>query len=107
MKTLMPETPRGGGPALEPVRFEFTHPAASTVCVAGTFNGWHPAATPMILSGDGRWLKELLLSPGTCEYCLVVDGKWMAASLAKEMGPSLFASLNSVLKAAFSPLTAV
>jgi UMF1 family MFS transporter len=29
---------RGAGPQLVPVRFEFTHPAATTVCVAGTFN---------------------------------------------------------------------
>jgi len=94
----MPETPRGGGPALEPVRFEFTHPAASTVCVAGTLNGWHPEATPMIPCGEGRWVKELLLPPGTYEYCLVVNGKWRADSLTKKMVPNLFCRVNSVLK---------
>jgi hypothetical protein len=42
------------GPQLVPVRFEFTYPTAVTVCIAGTFNGWHPEATPMIPWGDGR-----------------------------------------------------
>src|SRR6185436_13087797 len=28
------------GPQLVPVRFEFTHATAITVCVAGTFNHW-------------------------------------------------------------------
>jgi hypothetical protein len=37
----------------------------------------------MILSRDGRWLKELALPPGAYEYCLVVDGQWLAGSLAK------------------------
>jgi hypothetical protein len=32
----------GAGLQLVPVRFEFTHPAAVTVCIAGTFNQWHP-----------------------------------------------------------------
>ena len=90
--------PKRGGPALQPVRFEFTHSSASTVCLAGTFNGWHPKATPMTPSRDGRWLKELLLAPGACEYCLVVDGKWMADSLAKEKVRNLFGRLTAIVK---------
>ena len=81
---------KDGGLALEPVRFEFTHPGASTVCVAGIFNSWHPKATPMTPSRHGRWPKELRFAPpGTWEYCLVVDGKWMANSLATETVPNL------------------
>jgi 1,4-alpha-glucan branching enzyme len=98
MKNSDTRNAKGGGPALELVRFDVTHRGARTVCVAGTFNGWHPAATPMIPSHDGRWLKELVLPPGTHEYCLVVDGKWMADSLANEMVPNLFGKLNSVLQ---------
>ena len=37
----------GGGPKLEAVHFEFTHPTAHTVCIAGTFNDWQPEAKPM------------------------------------------------------------
>ena len=66
---------RTTGPRLEPVRFEFTDPTASTVCIAGTFNHWQPEAKPMQPSGSGRWLKETFLPPGTYEYCLVVDGE--------------------------------
>jgi hypothetical protein len=33
---------RSAGPQLVPVRFEFTHPTATTVCIAGTFNHWQP-----------------------------------------------------------------
>ena len=84
MKRVHTWQPKRDGPALGPVSFEFTHLSASTVCLAGTFNGWHPRATPMTPSRDGRWLKELLLPPGACEYCLVVDGKWMANSLATD-----------------------
>jgi 1,4-alpha-glucan branching enzyme len=65
---------RSAGPQLVPVCFEFTHPTATTVSVAGTFNDWHPTTKPMHPLGNGHWLKETVLPPGTCEYCLVVDG---------------------------------
>ena len=32
----------GSTQALMPVHFEFTHLTAVTVCIAGTFNDWHP-----------------------------------------------------------------
>ena len=41
------------GPQLLPVRFEFTHPTATSVCVAGTFNDWQPEAKPMHPFGNG------------------------------------------------------
>jgi 1,4-alpha-glucan branching enzyme len=91
------------GPQLQPVRFEFTHPTARTVCVAGTFDNWRPDAKPMHPLGGGRWLKETVLPPGTYEYCLVVDGKWMPDPLARETVPNPFGGVNSVLKVARSP----
>ncbi len=57
----------------------------------------------MIPSGDDRWLKEMLLPFGTYEHCLVVDGKWLADSLARKMIPNLFGGRNSVLKLASLP----
>ena len=83
---------------MEPVRFEFTHPTATTVCVAGTFNAWHAEAKPMRCMGDGRWLKETVLPPGTYEYCLVVDGEWMPDPQARETVPNPFGGRNSLLK---------
>ena len=94
------------GRRLEPVRFEFTHPTATTVCVAGTFNDWHAEAKPMHRLGDGRWLKETVLLPGTYEYCLVVDGEWMPDPQARETVPNPFGGRNSVLKVADSPAAA-
>src|SRR5438270_6754315 len=87
-----------GNPSSVPVRFEFTHPSAATVCVAGTFNNWRPEAKPMHPLGGGRWLKESALPPGAYEYCLVVDGKWLPDPLATETVPNPFGGVNSVLK---------
>ncbi len=94
------------GPQLEPVRFEFTHPTAMTVCLAGTFNDWHPKAKPMHALGEGHWLKETVLPPGTYEYCLVVDGHWMPDPLAFETVPNPFGGRNSLLKVHGSQVTA-
>jgi len=91
------------GPQVEWVRFEFTHLTATTVCVAGTFNGWDAEAKPLHPVGDGRWLKETVLPPGTYEYCLVVDGKWMPDPRARETVPNPFGGRNSILKVAESP----
>jgi 1,4-alpha-glucan branching enzyme len=93
---------RSDGPELVSVRFEFNHPTARTVCVAGAFDDWRPEAKPMHPTGDGRWLKETVLPPGTYEYCLVVDGRWMPDPLAQETVPNPFGGRNSVLKVTHS-----
>jgi len=85
------------------VRFEFTHPTATTVCVAGTFNQWRPETKTLHSSGVGHWWKETALAPGTYEYCLVVDGHWMPDPLARESVPNPFGGRNSILKVASSP----
>ena len=94
---------RSAGPQLVPVRFEFTHPTATTVCVAGTFNRWQPEAKTLHPTGGGLWWKETALAPGTYEYCLVVDGQWMPDPLARETVPNPFGGRNSVLKVAGLP----
>jgi 1,4-alpha-glucan branching enzyme len=91
------------GSQLVPVRFEFTHPTATTVCIAGAFNHWQPATKPMHSLGNGHWLKETSLAPGAYEYCLVVDGQWMPDPLAGETVSNPFGGRNSVLKVASSP----
>jgi len=98
-----PDNAKSAGPSLVPVAFAFTHPTATTVCVAGTFNDWHAQAKPMHPLGGGRWLKETVLPPGTYEYRLVVDGQWMPDPLARETVPNPFGGRNSVLKVANSP----
>jgi 1,4-alpha-glucan branching enzyme len=94
------DNPRSAGPQLEPVRFEFTHPTATTVCLAGTFNDWHAEAKPMHPLGDGRWLKETALPAGTYEYCLVVDGEWQPDPRARDSVSNPFGGRNSLLMVA-------
>jgi 1,4-alpha-glucan branching enzyme len=78
------------------VRIEFHDGAAREVCVAGSFNDWHPAATPMLHLSHDRWVKELSLPPGRYEYQLVVDGKWVCDPAAEKI-PNPFGGCNSVL----------
>lgn len=92
-----------GGSLAPAVHFEFTHPTAVKVCVAGTFNDWRPEATPMVWLGNGCWRKKLVLPPGRYEYCLVVDGEWMPDLLAKETVPNPFGSRNAVIRVPAPP----
>ena len=94
---------QGPGPQLVPVRFEFTSPTAKTVCVAGTFNQWQPEAKTLHSSEAGNWWKETSLAPGTYEYCLVADGRWIPDPLAKESVANPSGGRNSILQVASSP----
>jgi 1,4-alpha-glucan branching enzyme len=94
---------RSAVPRVMTVRFEFDHPTATTVCVAGTFNDWHPGNKSMHRAGNGHWLNESSLAPGTYEYCLVVDGHWMPDPLATDSVPNPFGGRNSLQKVAGSP----
>ena len=79
------------------VCLELIRPEAQEVCVAGSFNDWHPSATPMVRLKDGKWAKELSLSPGRYEYRFVVDGQWVDDPAAKEFIPNPFGGANAVL----------
>lgn len=81
-----------------PVRFEYSHPTALTVSIAGTFNNWQPKTISTQTSGNGHWLEEAALAPGTYEYCLVVDGHWMPDPMAENSSPNPFGGNNSILK---------
>jgi 1,4-alpha-glucan branching enzyme len=79
------------------VHLEFHAPGAKDVCLAGSFNDWHPTASPMVDLGNGRWAKEIVLPPGRYEYRFVVDGQWQPDPNAKESVTNPFGSTNSVL----------
>ena len=79
------------------VRLELMHATAQEVCIAGSFNDWHPGATPMIRLNDGKWAKELSLTPGHYEYRFVVDGEWVNDPAATELIPNPFGTANAVL----------
>jgi len=83
-------------PVAKRIHFEFTAPQAESVAIAGTFNEWHPNATPMVAGSEGRWVKDLVLPPGDYEYCLVVDGQWTPDPQAARAVPNPFGGVNSV-----------
>jgi 1,4-alpha-glucan branching enzyme len=85
------------------VHFELVDPAARSVCIAGTFNDWHPSVTEMIALGEGRWAKELTLVPGAYEYLFVVDGQWTTDPAANESVANPFGGRNSVLRVGRTP----
>ncbi len=84
------------------VLFEYANPTAATVGIAGTFNDWQPGTKLLHSSGAGNWWKKTALPPGTYEYCLVVDGKWIPDPLARESVPNPFGGRNSILRVASS-----
>jgi 1,4-alpha-glucan branching enzyme len=93
------------------IEFKITVPKAKSVAIAGTFNNWDPARTPLRNEGGGVWRVFLPLNAGRYEYRYVVDGQWQEDAAAKEFAPNPFGGRNSVLKVAGaakrSPQTAV
>ena len=79
------------------IRFEFFHPTAKHVCVAGDFNGWNPTATPLRSLGDGQWSRELRLPLRRHEYLLLVDGEWKFDPKVAEYVPNIFGGMNAVV----------
>lgn len=80
------------------VRFEFDHPTAQRVCVAGSFNGWSPSATPLAPVRGGRWAAQLRLPPGQYEYLYVADGAWFFDPRAADYVPNVYGTLNAVIE---------
>jgi 1,4-alpha-glucan branching enzyme len=87
------------------VLLELTWPGAQAVFIAGSFNDWHPSASPMLRLSDGTWAKELVLAPGSYEYRFVVDGQWVGDPAAKDYVPNPYGGMNAVLTVA-APATA-
>lgn len=77
-----------------------THaPGASSVAVAGDFNGWSPEATPMMRNGREDCFHALLpLGPGRYCYRFVVDGQWRHDEGNTYVETNPFGELNSVVE---------
>ncbi len=72
---------------------------ARQMSVAGEFNGWSPAATPMTLDEKlGVWQACIRLSPGRYQYRLVMDGRWGADPHNEMVERNPFGDLNSVVE---------
>ena len=80
------------------VRFVLFAPDAQQVALAGTFNQWDQAATPLVRSGTpGVWTATLTLPAGQHQYAFVVDGaRWVADPAAPAVDDG-FGRRNSVL----------
>ena len=71
--------------------------SVGSVAVAGDFNGWQSASTPLIRRG-GVWSTVLALPPSTYEYMFVVDGeRWETDPLATGTRDDGFGGTNAVL----------
>lgn len=80
------------------VRFELYAPRASRVSLAGTFNRWDAAATPLVRVGkDGMWTVTLALPSGQHQYGFIVDGRnWVPDPAAPAVDDG-FGRRNSVV----------
>lgn len=79
------------------VTFEYFHPGAREVFLAGAFNGWQERATPMTWQRGGRWAATLLLKPGRYEYRVIADGQWREDPMSARFAANPFGGLNSVV----------
>ena len=86
------------GPESVYVRFIFVAPNARRVALAGTFNGWDPAAAPLARAGaDGLWTVTVALSVGQHQYAFVVDGRRWVSDPAAPAVDDGFGRKNSVV----------
>jgi hypothetical protein len=80
------------------VRLVLLEPDARSVAVAGDFNGWDPAQSPLQQVEGGVWSAMVPVSPGRYNYMFIVDGRrWLADPLAAETSVDGFGARNSVL----------
>ena len=90
-------------PALEEqeVVLTFFAPEARVVQVAGSFNHWQAAASPLVRAGEGEWTISLMLEAGQYEYRFVADGDWHDDPRATQFTANSYGGLNSVLRVGF------
>lgn len=80
------------------VQFLLRAPEASSVALAGDFNGWEPITLMEDPSGDGTWTARVPLRPGVHEYMFVIDGShWVTDPHAERYAEDGFGNRNAVL----------
>jgi len=82
-----------------PVTFALRAPGAASVAVAGDFNGWDAAATPLAHAGTGDlWIVRVTLPSGVHHYSFVLDGaEWRPDPSAPLAADDAFGGHNSVI----------
>jgi len=72
---------------------------ATSISVAGDFNGWSATATPLRRDAElGVWQACVGVSPGRYRYRLVVDGRWSHDPYNSYVEANPFGELNSVVE---------
>ncbi|HEX8916354.1 MAG TPA: AAA family ATPase [Humisphaera sp.] len=71
---------------------------ARQVLIAGDFNNWLPASTPMFHRPDGAWTMQLPLQRGRYRYRFVVDGQWRTDPCNQYVETNQFGELNNVVE---------
>ena len=97
MKRRIPDAPPSAATPSRALRFELAVPEAKQVFIAGSFNDWRATDLPMIHLPDGKWAKDLTLTPGRYEYLFVVDGAWLPDPAATETVPNPFSGRNALV----------
>lgn len=85
-------------PTTRLVQFRLDDVRATSVAVAGSFNGWNPQATPLHRSADGAWVADVPLRPGRHVYQFVVDRtRWIPDPHSPRDPGDDFGTPNSVI----------
>ena len=97
-RPVTPKATRSGQrPVEKPIEFVWKQASATSVTVAGSFNGWDASRTPLKKAEDGEWKATVWLPAGRYEYRFIVDGQWINDPNARESVENTFGSTNSVL----------
>ena len=81
------------------VLFSLEAAPGHSASVAGSFNDWDPAVTPMKYDAEtGAYRAAVELGRGEYEYKFVLDGEWLLDEANPEFFPNDFGTLNSVLR---------
>ncbi len=81
------------------VVFVTLYPRAKSVQIAGDFNNWQPAKTPLQKVGSsGVWQTKVTLPSGKYRYRLVVDGQWQQDPYNESVELNPFGGFNSVVE---------
>lgn len=79
--------------------FSVSAPAAKSVALVGSFNGWSPTSHPMKAVGsNGLWSVVVPLREGEHAFMYLVDGTfWMVPPLAEDLVTDGFGNINGIV----------
>lgn len=86
------------GEAVVLVQFVLNAPGASSVAVAGDFDGWEGSNLLADPDGDGIWSGRIPVKPGVHAYMFLVDGStWITDPQAERYAEDGFGNRNAIL----------